>query len=69
MNNAVSTSASEIQKAFDECQKDIGVMEAKMGKKREEMEAIDAGSGGNVGVGSGGNLNSTEAEFGAVQSP
>jgi predicted nucleic acid-binding Zn-ribbon protein len=65
MNNA-STSTSEIQKAFDECQRDITALEAKVNNKREEMEAID-GSGGHVNVGA--NVNSTEAEFGAVQSP
>ena len=63
MNNA-STSTSEIQKAFDECAREISELEAKVGKKREEMEAIDGG-----GAHSAGAMNSTEAEFGAVQSP
>lgn len=64
MNNA-STSTSEIQKAYEECQRDISELENKVRSKREEMEAIASGSGGTGNV----NVNSTEAEFGAVQSP
>ena len=64
MNNA-STSISEIQQAFEECQRDIMQLEAKVRDKKEEMEAID-GFGSNVSCG---NMNNTEAEFGAVQSP
>lgn len=64
MNNA-STSTSEIQKAYEECQRDINELENKVRSKREEMKAIAGGSSGTGNV----NVNSTEAEFGAVQSP
>lgn len=63
MNNA-STSAAEIQKAFEECQRDISSLESKVSSKQREMEAIDHG-----GAGVTANVNSTDAEFGAVQSP
>ncbi len=63
MNNA-STSTAEIQKAFEECQRDIASLEAKVSSKQREMEAIDHG-----GAGAATSVNSTDAEFGAVQSP
>lgn len=61
MNNA-STSTAEIQKAFEDCQRDIANLEAKVTSKQKEMEAIDHGGAATA-------VNSTEAEFGAVQSP
>ena len=64
MNNA-ATCASEIQKAFDECQKDIEHLEKKVTTKREEMEAIDRHDGS---VEAGGNVSGTEAEFGVATS-
>ncbi|KAL3804150.1 hypothetical protein HJC23_013669 [Cyclotella cryptica] len=67
MNNA-ATSASEIQKAFDECQRDISNLEAKVSTKREEMEAIDRHNvdvATATGTNAGGN---TEMEFGVAES-
>lgn len=68
MNNA-STSASEIQKAFDECQRDISNLEAKVSTKREEMEAIDRHNNvGGAAATSSNAAGNTEMEFGVAES-
>lgn len=52
---SATISASDIQKAYEQCQDDIRQLETKVISKRGEMEAIDRSSGsGGDGVGSSG---------------
>mmetsp|Transcript_17665 Transcript_17665/g.30448 ORF Transcript_17665/g.30448 Transcript_17665/m.30448 type:complete len:135 (-) Transcript_17665:368-772(-) len=62
---AATISASEIQKAFEECQADIAHLEGKVSSKKREMEAIDNSAGGaaagtNSGSGSVGGMDDAE---------
>ena len=51
---SATISATQIQEAFEICQADIKALEAKVNRKREEMEAIDRSSGINNAAGDGG---------------
>lgn len=49
-----TASATKIQEAYDQCQKDIRQLESKVNSKKGEMESIERSSAGGVGAGGGG---------------
>ena len=49
-----TASATKIQEAYDQCQKDIRQLESKVNSKKGEMESIERSSAGGVGGGGGG---------------
>jgi hypothetical protein len=70
-SDTVFSASDEIEKAFEECKLDVELLEKKIDKKREEMEAIgdhhghhyEGGSGGGGGGGDGESASERTAEL------
>ena len=55
-----TASATRIQEAYDQCQKDIRQLESKVNSKRGEMESIERSSAEGGGAGGAGGIDDAE---------